>query len=122
MKKALLAISVICFATACGDISNQLTVGDNKAPSHADRSVQDALISQSIRRDILQDATMSPTAHNIFISTESGHVTLRGAVTSNTEKQKVLATARGIPGVGEVHDELEVLDQNVASKESQPIQ
>jgi hyperosmotically inducible protein len=65
-------------------------------------------LTQRIRQAVVADKALSTTAHNIKIITVDGVVTLRGPVTSEQEKTKIVATAQQIAGVKQVENHLEV--------------
>ena len=68
-------------------------------------------ITQTIRRSIIGDKTMSLDAHNIKIITIEGVVTLRGPVSSVEEKLAIAGAAETTPGVLKVDKQLEVTRQ-----------
>src|SRR6202034_2980138 len=66
----------------------------------------DQKLSASIRKQIVQDKSLSTYAHNIKIISQNGEVTLKGPVKSEDERQSVLAKARANTGDDKkVHDE-----------------
>ena len=87
--------------------------GENKDQPNPNADQQkmnpaDRAITQSIRKAIYKDRTLSTYAHNIKIITQDGKVTLRGPVRSGEEKANIEAKAIGVAGPGNVTDDLEV--------------
>jgi hyperosmotically inducible periplasmic protein len=68
----------------------------------------DRTITQRIRRTLMRDDTLSTTAKNCKIITSAGVVTLRGAVSSETEQANVRAIAEQTSNVKWVRDLLQV--------------
>lgn len=94
---------------------------DNTAVNQRDRNASeptadqqkmnatDRQLSASIRKQIMQDKSLSTDAHNIKIISQNGEVTLKGPVKSEDEKRTVLAKARAAAGSDQkVHDEISV--------------
>ena len=79
-----------------------LTPGD-QSESHADLD-----LTQRVRQAVVADPLLSTSAHNIKIITVDGVVTLRGPVTSEQEKTKIVTTTQQIAGVKKVQNHLEV--------------
>ncbi len=61
-----------------------------------------------IRRAVLNDKSLSTSAHNVKIITNGSAVTLRGAVASAAEKERIDALARQIAAGKQVHNEISV--------------
>lgn len=78
--------------------------GQSNAPSDLD-------LLQKVRLAIANEASLSNTAKAVSVITRSGRVTLRGNVTSDTEKERLLDLAREAAGQDSVDDELEVQPQ-----------
>ena len=68
----------------------------------------DVEITRQIRQAIVKDDSLSTSAHNVKIITNSGVVTLRGPVASAQEKTMVAKKAEKINGVDKVDNQLEV--------------
>jgi osmotically-inducible protein OsmY len=79
-----------------------LTAFDQGA-SEADRN-----ITANIRKAVVDDDSLSMSAHNIKIITNGGLVTLRGPVKSAAEKANIEAKAKKVAGVTRVDSQLEV--------------
>ena len=87
------------------DRGDTLTSGD-QSEAEADRT-----LSQKIRRAVVEDKSLSTTAHNVKIITANGVVTLRGPVKSDEERKKIAAKAEQLAGAGKVQNYLEVAAQ-----------
>jgi hyperosmotically inducible periplasmic protein len=68
----------------------------------------DIELLSTIRQEIVEEDTLSTSAHNIKIVTNNGAVTLRGPVNSSVEKSKVEILVQQISGVESVDNQLEV--------------
>ena len=66
----------------------------------------------SIRQQIVEEDTLSTSAHNIKILTNKGAVTLRGPVNSAMEKDKVGKLVENITGVASIDNQLDVTSTN----------
>jgi hyperosmotically inducible protein len=73
---------------------------------------RDLKLTQSIRRSVIADKTLSVDAHNVKIVTVDGHVTLNGVVRSDAEKSAVIAKAVTVAGADNVLDALKVAPKN----------
>jgi hyperosmotically inducible periplasmic protein len=82
--------------------SSSLTPMD-QGESQADRDM-----TQSIRKGVIADDSLSFTAKNIKIITRDGRVTLRGTVNNAREKATIERTALQLAGPKNVTNELEV--------------
>jgi hyperosmotically inducible protein len=87
-----------------GQNKNQTSpTADQQKMNPADRA-----ITQTIRKAIHDDTSLSTYAHNIKIITQDGKVTLRGPVRSDDEKTNLEAKAVSVAGQDNVTDLLEV--------------
>jgi len=77
-------------------------------PSDQSANEQDMLLTQSIRKMIMDDASLSIMAKNVKIVTTDGKVTLRGPVRSEAEKATIAAHAEHVVGAGKVDNMLEI--------------
>jgi osmotically-inducible protein OsmY len=68
----------------------------------------DLRITQSIRRMVVDDKSLSTSAHNVKIVTVDGIVTLRGPVVSQEEKTSIAKKATKVAGVRKVENQLEI--------------
>jgi osmotically-inducible protein OsmY len=82
--------------------STALTPMD-QGESQADRDM-----TQSIRKSVIADDSLSFTAKNVKIITRDGRVTLRGAVNNAREKATIEKSAKELAGAKKVTNELEV--------------
>ena len=73
-------------------------------PNDAD----DVKLTQSIRKAVVADDSLSVNAHNVKIIAQGGVVTLRGPVKSEEEKRKIEEKARAVSGVKRVDNLLEI--------------
>jgi hypothetical protein len=81
---------------------NTLTPIDQKEDS------SDLAITASIRREILKTDGLSTNADNVKVITADGHVTLRGVVEDEAERDSVESIAERIAGADHVEDQLQV--------------
>jgi virulence-associated protein VagC len=83
---------------------------DEKALTPIDQSndSSDIEITQAIRKKVIGDDELSFNAKNVKIITVGGKVTLRGPVESPTESATIERSARDVPGVTKVENQLEV--------------
>jgi hyperosmotically inducible protein len=82
--------------------STALTPMD-QGESQADRDM-----TQSIRKSVIADDSLSFTAKNVKIITRDGRVTLRGVVNNAREKATIEKSAKELAGAKKVTNELEV--------------
>ena len=82
---------------------------DGALPTPTDQKSNDADVQRTadIRKRIV-DSEFSSNATNVKVVTVDGHVTLRGPVKSQVEKEAIARIATEIAGVGNVDDQLEV--------------
>ena len=85
------------------DASDAAVTADDQSNSKADLE-----ITQSIRKAVTSDDSLSVNAHNVKIITNGGVVTLRGPVKSEQERASVAAKAQQVSGVTRVNNQLEV--------------
>jgi osmotically-inducible protein OsmY len=76
----------------------------------------DRVLTQKIRRALVQDKTLSSYAHNVKVIAQGGQVTLKGPVRSDDEKQTVEAKATAVAGAGHVTNQMSV----AAAKPAKP--
>lgn len=83
----------------------------NQAEPTADQQKEnssDRQLTQKIRRAVVEDKSLSTSAHNVKIISQNGTVTLKGPVKSEEEKQTIETKATEIAGQGKVKNEIEV--------------
>ena len=120
MKFALIALLAVFGAAPAAMVlaqapdnsrSNSATENSTDRGSIADGQSnrrQDLQLTQTIRRSVMADKTLSVDAHNVKIVTINGHVTLNGVVRSDAEKSAVIAKAVTVAGADNVLDALKV--------------
>jgi osmotically-inducible protein OsmY len=77
-------------------------------PMDQGESAADRDMTQSIRKSVIADDSLSFTAKNVKIITRDGRVTLRGAVNNAAEKATIERSARELAGPKNVTNQLEV--------------
>ena len=92
--------------TKSNDRTSQSTA-DQQSNAPSDRE-----LTQSVRKAIMQDKTLSTYAHNVKVVSQNGQVTLSGPVRSEDEKQAIVAKAADVAGKDKVVDNLTVAPQN----------
>jgi hyperosmotically inducible periplasmic protein len=83
----------------------------NQAEPTADQQKEnssDRRLTQQIRRAVVEDKSLSTSAHNVKIIAQNGTVTLKGPVKSEEEKQTIEAKASQIAGQGKVNNKIQV--------------
>jgi hyperosmotically inducible protein len=83
--------------------ANTGTTASDQPENETDRK-----ISQQVRQKVVEDNSLSTTAHNVTIVSENGNVTLRGNVKDQSEKEKIAAAAKQVAGVNKVDNQLQV--------------
>ena len=83
------------------------TTADQQSNAQSDRE-----LTQSVRKAIMQDKSLSTYAHNVKVVSQNGQVTLSGPVRSDDEKQAIVAKAAEVAGKDKVVDMLTVATQN----------
>ncbi len=118
MVVASTTLGVTAVLSLHGSVRNQQstlsTVTQTSTPVQATPSVSeiataDRKATQQIRRSILAERGLSLYAHNCFILTRAGDVTLKGVVRTSGERQKVEALASDVVGPSHVHDNLTIV-------------
>jgi osmotically-inducible protein OsmY len=74
----------------------------------AKNNVPDREIMQRIRKTVVDDKSLSTSAHNVKIIAEHGKVTLRGPVETQEEKQSIEKVAADVAGAGNVTNEITI--------------
>jgi hyperosmotically inducible periplasmic protein len=112
------AITGLCSIAAAPAIAQ--TPADNtkvntrdreKGAVTADQQKDNALdrdLTQRIRRALVQDKTLSSYAHNVKVITQDLHVTLKGPVRSEDEKERVEQKATEMAGAGHVTNQMSI--------------
>lgn len=68
----------------------------------------DMALTQSIRKAVMKDKSLSTYAHNVKIISQDGQVTLKGPVRSEAEKKTIADAATRIAGEGHVINDISV--------------
>ncbi|WP_165418467.1 BON domain-containing protein [Dyella amyloliquefaciens] len=71
-------------------------------------SAADVQLASNVQQTLQRDNSLSPAAHQVKIIASDGAVVLRGSVANDAEKTKIDSMVRGMPGVKEVTNELDV--------------
>jgi hyperosmotically inducible protein len=123
MQYIIALLSFYLFFTVTGTYSSgvgpQTAVAATKeSPSGAEKTPPtasdqpeneaDRKITQAVRQAITKDDSLSTSAQNVKIITQDGKVTLRGTVTSDSEKQKIADKAKQVSGVKTVENLISV--------------
>ena len=85
------------------DRNNATQTAGDQSENEADRT-----ITQSLRKAITDDDSLSTNGKNVKVVTIDGTVTLRGPVKSEKEKADIGAKAKQIAGVKKVDNQLEI--------------
>jgi osmotically-inducible protein OsmY len=87
-----------------GDGDKGAVTADQQKMNASDRA-----LTQTIRKAVIADKTLSTYAHNVKIISQKGAVTLRGPVRSNDEKKSIVAKAvAAAGGADKVTDQMSV--------------
>jgi hyperosmotically inducible protein len=87
-----------------GDASPGATTADQQKMNSNDRK-----LTQSIRKSVTSDKSLSTYAHNVKIISQNGMVTLKGPVRSEDEKKAIVAKAvEATGGADKVTDQMTV--------------
>jgi osmotically-inducible protein OsmY len=82
--------------------------GETKTPVDQSNRPEDLKVTQSIRKAVVKDGSLSMTAKNVKIITAEGKVTLRGPVNTAEEKKKIEGYAKASAGKMTVVNQIEV--------------
>jgi len=117
MRKQLFIAAVLAFGGCKAKSSDvaadntQKNDRDHAAVPTADNSAKsgtDEEITQKVRKGVMNDDTLSTTAHNCKIVVDKGVVTLVGPVKSQDEVTRVVAAASAVVGDANVVNKLEI--------------
>ena len=81
---------------------------DNTANNKQQNTTADRELAQKIRQAIVDDNSLSTSAHNVKIIVRDGVVVLKGPVQSEDEKKSIGTKAEQIAGTGKVKNQLMV--------------
>jgi len=90
---------------------NQREDGTKLTPMDQGENEADRTITASIRAAVMDREELSTNAKNVKIITSDGKVTLRGPVTDQRERTTIGGIATSQPGVRQVDNQLEPLQQ-----------
>ena len=93
--------------TKTNDRMSQQATADQQSNTPSDRE-----LTQSVRKAIMQDKSLSTYAHNVKVVAQDGQVTLSGPVRSDDEKQAIVAKAAEVAGKNNVVDQLTVAPES----------
>lgn len=82
--------------------------GQNITPFDQGSDEADIDLTRRIRKAVVADDALSLMARNVKIISLRGHVTLRGTVTSEAEKEAIFKAAVNEAGMGNVTNEIQV--------------
>lgn len=117
LRRATFAASLGLGATliggiaACGDQeAHEVPRREARAFSamDAERGAGDQAIAEQIRKSVVENGALSPTARAVTIIAHDGIVTLRGSVKSEEEREAIVTAAESTPRVRRVDYQLEV--------------
>jgi osmotically-inducible protein OsmY len=109
MKKNLL-IPVVCVMFAsCSNNTNSTDYSneDNRAQSNSNQPA-DWEITANIKKNLMDDSSLSDSARMISVTTNNGVVTLTGTAVSNEEMRNVVSMVQNMNGVVRVDSQLNV--------------
>ena len=120
-KRKALALSLVLLFASSGfaapgtaevdntKINQRDAGGKSLTPEDQSRgNAADVELTRKIRRELVNDKSLSTDAQNIKIITLNGVVTLRGPVASGSEKAKIDILAKKVSGVKQVENQTEV--------------
>ena len=123
MKSALskstrvLVLGAMMSGISLNGFAQQAPAPDNtKANAQADQNTadkqsnaaSDRVLTQQVRKAIMQDKSMSTYAHNVKVVTQNGQVTLSGPVRTDEEKQAIVQKAAEVAGQDRIVDQISV--------------
>ena len=79
-------------------------------------NASDRKLTQTIRRALVQDKSLSSYAHNVKVIARGGQVTLKGPVRSEEEKQNIESKAVVVAGAGHVTNQMSIAPPKAARK------
>ena len=79
-------------------------------------NASDRELMQKIRKAVMDDKSLSTYAHNLKIIAQNGHVTLKGPVRTEQEKQSIAQKAAEIAGADNVTNQISVTGAKTARK------
>lgn len=104
------AALAILIAAAAGCSSTEERGAAQQAGASAGRVIDDSVITGKVKSALIADSTTK--AYQIEVETYQGTVQLSGFVDSNDARSRAVELARGVDGVKEVENALEIRSQN----------
>ena len=102
-----LFVPVFAAAQTAPDNSKQnkdhATTAESQSNASADRAT-----TANVRKAIVADKNLSTYAHNVKIITSNGHVTLKGPVKSEEEKQQIASDASSVVSAENISNQLTI--------------
>lgn len=92
------------------------------SPVTINSNVADIEITRAIRRSLVADPSLSIPGQNIIVTTNSGIVTLSGAVKDAHEKDDIHAKASVIPGISGIRNNMLQLAPTFSDGKNAPTQ
>jgi len=90
------------------EINTRDKSGTRPTPQDQTNNEADRKLLAAVRRAIVNDKTLSTSAHNVKILAQDGVITLRGPVRSADEKSKIGRLAQQTASVSSVRNELDI--------------
>ncbi|MGY3230693.1 hyperosmotically inducible protein [Luteibacter sp. HA06] len=81
--------------------------GANTTPFDQPNDAENIKVAAAVRKAIMDDDSLSTTAHNVKFVASDGTVILRGPVKNDAEKARVESIVKGVPGVATVQNQLD---------------
>jgi len=97
--------SILAAAATCALAAGGVLAADTGA-AETGQPVKDSYITTKVKAELAKDRDTK--AHDIHVTTKDGVVALSGTVDSRAEKDKAETDARGIKGVVDVNNGLQV--------------
>jgi hyperosmotically inducible protein len=124
MRTILLGVLCVC-CCACARTSDNKSPGSTSSSTNTSGSAHqlgnsvhaasptlstdaDAKLTQTVRRALSDDSTLSSAAKDATVAARDGVVTLTGAVPSQAEKERVEKDATNVAGVQRIDNQLTV--------------
>jgi hyperosmotically inducible periplasmic protein len=101
VKRASILVAAATCALAAGGV-----FAADAGTARTDHPVKDSYITTKVKAELAKDSATK--ARDIKVTTKDGVVALSGTVNSKAEKEKAETDARGVKGVVDVNNGLEV--------------
>jgi osmotically-inducible protein OsmY len=120
MKNTWVAVGIFAFAISASAANTSVEADNTKKNEVIEKTgaataetqsnePADVELTRKIRAEVVSLKDISMNGKNVKIITNSGKVTLRGPVSSLTEKQAIESTAKKLAGAGNVSTYIEVI-------------